>query len=412
MKVFKLFLTFLTAASFLTACNPLQRSGIYDEPYPVGTVQDGPGYDQENYRLPRENLDLQAVGALLERADNAEEFEYLLNDPENGVNNLDLNGDGYTDYISVREFGDQYDDERGFSLFDMFGPDLIQEIATIIFDRDNYNNDYNNGYYPGARVLLRGDEDLYGDNYYYETNWLDRTIPIVTWIFSNRDGSYNSPYYYENYPSYYEPYEIVETPVYRTRIEQYYTTPIFVQTTQPTVTEVKIVSPYKDKSLKKVYAKLPKMPKEQRAEFKRNNPGPPDFVREKQERTKDFSVKENKQFRENPNKFEKPERPQPMREKREKPNKQERMNVQRQNPVKFERPPQPARVERQNQPKFERRQPMRVERQNPVRMERPQPQQMKPQKQQNRPQPNGNGGGKGNGGGGNNRGGGKGKGKP
>jgi hypothetical protein len=430
MRVFKLFSIFFITALFLMACNKLQPDQVYNEPYQTGIVEDGPGYNEYESRLARENLDLRAVGELLEKAKTPEEFEYMLNDPQYGVNNLDLNNDGYADFISVREFDDRYDDQRGFSLFDMFGNDLIQEIATIIFNRDRYNNGY---YYPGSRVLIRGNENLYGDNSYYETNWLDRSVPFVTYVFSNRDDYYNSPYYYGNYPSYYEPYQVVEVPTYQTRIQQYYTQPVFVQTTQPTVSDIKIVSPYRDKSLNKVYNKLPKLPRDQQAQFRNNNPGPPDFVRERQEKMKDFPVKEEKQFNNNPNKFERREEikqeKQQNREWREKPNRQERDNVQQQNQQKFERQNQQRaerqmqaerqnqmRVERQNQQKVERQNQKQAERQQQqMRVERQPQQQMKPQKQENRPQPNGNGG-KGNGGG-NNRGnggggGGKGKGKP
>lgn len=369
MKVCKISLLFLISALFLTACSQNPADEIYDQPYQTGSVEGGLGYE-ENDRWARENLDLQAVGALLERAETAEEFEYRLN--TEGVSNLDLNDDGYADYISVREFDERDPDERGFSLFSMFGPELIQEIATIIFDRNGYND---NGYYPGARVLLRGDRDLYGDNYYYETNWRDRSLPIVNWLFSDRDDYYRSPYYYENYPNYYEPYQIVETNVYRTRIREYYAAPVFIRTAQPTITEIKIVSPYKDKSLKKAYSKLPKPTREQE-EFRRTNPGPPEFVREKQAKMKDFPVKDDKQFKDKPNRFEKPGKPEKsqMREPREKPNKPERVNFQSQKPAKVERP---------NREKFERPN-------------------MKPAKQENKPRSNGGGnkggGGKGKGG--------------
>lgn len=416
MRIFKLSILFIFAALFLAACNRLDTpEQVYNEPYQTGTVEEGFGFDDEEYA--RKNLDLQAVGTLLEKADSAEEFEYMLNDPEYGVNNLDLNDDGYVDYISVREFGNDQTDERGFSLFSQFGPELIQEIASIFFDRDRYDDGYQ--YYPGSRVLIRGDEDLYGDNYYYETNWLERTVPIVTWVFSDRQQVYNSPYYYEYYPDYYEPYQRVETVVYRERIEPYYATPVFVYTAQPTVSQIEIVSPYRNRSVKDVYQKLPKL-KPEKVKYQKN-PGPPEFVREKQAKMKEFrekrekmkDFKENRQFKENPNRpgkpeKVKPERPEQMREKREKPNKPERQNIERQNPVKFERPNQ------------QRPQQSKVERQKPMRMEQPRPQpQMKQQKQENRVQPNrggGNpnkGGGNPNKGGGNpNKGGGKGKGKP
>lgn len=373
MKVFKLSLLFFITALFITACNSNKSDrASYNEPYQTESAEVGPGFDEDD-SWAKDNLDLQGVGELLEKAKSAEEFEYLLNSKD-GVNNLDLNGDGYADYISVREFDDRYDNERGFSLFNMLGPDEIQEIATIIFDREGYN-------YPGARVLLTGNEQIYGDDYYYETNWRDRDLPIIDWLFSNRNDYYRSPYYYENYPDYYEPYRIVQTPVYRTRIEQYNVQPVFVQTAQPTIRQIKIKSPYKDKSLDKIYSKLAKPTKEQ-VKFIKNNPQPPKFVREKKEKMKDFSFRPDKPQRDNPNRFEKFDKPEKVKNERpqmrEKPNKPERVNIQPAKPAKFEKP------------------------------------NMKTPKQEKKERPNGNGqkNDGGNKGGGNKHGGGKGKGKP
>ncbi len=447
MRVFKLSFLFLSAALFLAGCTKSDVTDqIYNQqsqPYEIGRIEEG--FLEDDELIGRESLDLQALGAILERANNAEDFEYLLNS-DDGINNLDLNDDGYADYISVREFGNSYDDERGFSLFSMFGPELIQEIAQIIFDRDRYNDGYNDGYYPGSKILIRGNDYLYGDDYYYETNWNDRQVPIVDWVFSDRDNYYQSPYYYQNYPGYYEPYTIVETPVYLTRIEQYYYSPVFVQTAQPTVTEIRVESPYRDVSLSQAYMKLPKPERvqrqqqvlvernNQRAQFEREKPGKmKDFS--VKENNKDFSVKEDKRVNDNPNRAEKPEKIRnerqqqvrdQIRETREKPNKPERVERQQQQKVerqqpqqKFERQQQQKverqqqqRIERQPQQKFERQQQQRVERQPQQQMKQPRQQ----QKQENRVQQNG-GGGKQNGGGnnpggGNKGGGGKGKGKP
>ncbi len=215
----------------------------------------------------KDNFDLQRVGPILRRSRNVEEFERYLNE-DDGINNLDLNGDGYADYISVDEYG--YDDDpnqRGLSLYSRFGPDLVQEIARVIFYRDQPN-------YPGSRVMLYGDERIYGDNYYYESNWLDQTIGIVSALFGDRDP-YRSPYYYDNYPDWYEPYYIDETPVYRTRIERLYPEPVFVYTTQPTfIDRVRIRSPYDGKWMDRVYARLAKPTREQE-KFLKSNKVPP-----------------------------------------------------------------------------------------------------------------------------------------
>lgn len=331
MKFFKLSLITFAFAAVLTGCNTGQvQETSTVKSYPTEVAQNEI-VSNENPYWAKENLDLRAVGAMLEKADDAEEFEYLLNSDDNGVNNLDLNGDGYVDYIGVREYEDQSDDQRGFSLFSMFGPNEIQEIATLIFNRQGLNSN-------GARVLLSGNEQIYGDNNYYETNWVDRTVPIVSWLFNkNRDTNYQSPYYYENYPDNYETYQVTETPVYRTRIEQYVSQPVFIQTSNPSVTQIKIKSPYSGKSLDKIYSKLAKPTKEQ-MEFRQNNPNPPEFIKVKKDKRKDDSFKSDNQPKGNPNRFEKFEKDNNEKSfKKDKPSKIERGNINQPNPVQFEK---------------------------------------------------------------------------
>jgi hypothetical protein len=232
-------------------------------------VQQQPVYDTAVGDAPyddywaKDNFDLQRVGDLLERSSGPEEFERYLNRP-GGINNLDLNGDGYVDYVSVREFGDEDPYERGLSLYSQYGPDLIQEIATIFFYRDEPR-------YPGARILLRGDDRLYGDNVYYERNWLDRGLELVSFLFRDHDA-YRSPYYYDNYPQWYETYQVVETPVYRTRVVELYPQPVFVAVQSPEIVQkIKIKSPNNGLHLGQIKAKLVKPTKEQE-DFIRSNP--------------------------------------------------------------------------------------------------------------------------------------------
>ncbi|CAN5252743.1 hypothetical protein BH10ACI1_BH10ACI1_22530 [soil metagenome] len=285
MKFFKLSLITFTVTAFLMGCNKTQTDDTTFVNPNSSDVTENQNYSDEGTNFARENLDLQAVGNLLEKAKNAEEFEYLLNSTD-GVNNLDLNGDGYVDYLSVSEYDNSYDNQRGFTLFDRFGTDEIQEIARIIFDRDRPNA-------PGTRILLNGNEQLYGDNYNYETNWLDKSLAIADWAFGKRDSNYQSSYYYDNYPEDYAPYRVVETPLYRTRITEYYPQPVFVRTVNPTITQIKIKSPYYGKTSDKIFAKLTKPTKEQ-IDFRRKNPNKPQFVEVKNNRNNEFSSKNNK----------------------------------------------------------------------------------------------------------------------
>jgi hypothetical protein len=264
MSSIKLFASILSISLFMIGCNQQPQQEVA-ETFPYNApVEEG----QTDDYWAKDNLDLQRVGYLLEKSESPEEFERYLNEYD-GINNLDLNGDGYADYISVEEFGRRGDRERGLSLFSRFGPDLIQEIASVIFYRDDPNA-------RGARIQLRGNENIYGDNAYYETNWLDRSLGLVSTLFGAREP-YRSPYYYDNYPSYYEPYQIVETPIYQSRVVQLYPEPVFVYTTSPTI-RVNLSSPYEDRYVENVYARLAK-PTDRQKEFLKNNPVMPIQVR-------------------------------------------------------------------------------------------------------------------------------------
>ncbi|HQU92395.1 MAG TPA: hypothetical protein PLK77_08870 [Pyrinomonadaceae bacterium] len=263
-------ISILSGFGLLAACNQAEQPlppVANSQPVNANTMvaEDMPYDDTDPW--VKDNFDLQRAGELLRKSKSPAEFEAYLNEPD-GINNLDLNGDGYADYISVEEFEDRGDGQRGLSLFSRFGPDLIQNIASIFLYRDEPR-------YPGARVLLRGDDVLYGDNYYYETNWLDQTIGIASMLFGDHDR-YRSPYYYDHYPPNYVAYDVVETPYYRTRIERLWPEPIFVYTSAAPVyyERVKIKSPNNGRHLGQLYGRPMKPTKDQIA-FRRGNPGKP-----------------------------------------------------------------------------------------------------------------------------------------
>lgn len=274
MKIIKVVSTFLAIGVLLTSCNqnqqPPQAANANTNAANSNTMlaEDMP-YDESDPFI-KDNFDLQRVGDLVERSKSPAELEAYLNERD-GINNLDLNGDGYADYISVSEFDDRGDGQRGLSLFSRFGPDLIQEIATILFYRDEPR-------YPGARIMVRGDDRLYGDNYYYQANWLDRGLAIAGMLFGDHDR-YVSPYYYDRYPDDYVLYQVVDTPVYRTRIEGLYPNPFFVYTTAPEFYDrIKIKSPNNGLHLGWIYGRAMK-PTREWIEFRRKNPGKPAFVK-------------------------------------------------------------------------------------------------------------------------------------
>lgn len=255
------------ACVFAGGCNQQPQPVATTEPYPNNPSVANIAPEEWDY-WAKDNFDLQRLGPLIEKSRNTREFESYINERD-GINNLDLNGDGYVDYLSVDEYPDCNEYECGWSIYDAYGPDLRQEVGTVVFYRDEPR-------YPGARILVTGNDNLYGDNFYYETNWLDRTLNIVSALFAPRRQVYRSPYYYDYYPDDYVVYDVVETPLYTRRIEQLYPQPVFLYTTSPAIIEkVKIKSPNNGLHLGQIKAKLVKPTKEQ-AEFRKGNPGKPD----------------------------------------------------------------------------------------------------------------------------------------
>ncbi len=266
MKSNILFTITLTVILFIAGCNSAQNDETAASPtYP----NDAPVNETEDEYFARENLDLQAVGDIFRESESAEDFESRLNS-DNSVNNLDLNGDGYADYISINEYEDRDTGYRGFTLLDNFGNDSIQEIATIILDRT-----LNNG--RDSRLYIDGNDQIYGNDYVYRADWKDKTLDIVNWAFGNRKSYYQSPYYYGNYPDNYTSYQTIKTPVYKTRIRDNYAAPVFTKTDYNEIQNIKIKSKYKDKYYDKIYAKLAN-PNDAQKEFRKNYPKRPDFA--------------------------------------------------------------------------------------------------------------------------------------
>ncbi len=261
----KQFALLIAGGLLVASCNQSQPTSTApppSEPWQENTAQ-VEEVDPNEY-WAKDNLDLERVGNLLEKSESPQQFEQMLNDYE-GVNNLDLNDDGLADYVSVREFEDRDTNQRGLSLFSSFGPGLVQEVAQLFLYRDEPN-------YPGARMLVRGNDQIYGANQFYEGNWLDKALPIASMLFSDHQP-YSSPYYFDNYPSGYRTYSVVETPLYRERVVELYPRPALAYATAAPAywDKIKIKSPNNGLHLGQIKARL-KNPTKEQAEFYRNNP--------------------------------------------------------------------------------------------------------------------------------------------
>lgn len=181
-------------------------------------------WPEEYLGLPGDNLNLYAVMDLFQNSETLEGFERSLNDPERMINNLDLNGDNYVDYIMVTDYVDG--DDHTIVMSVALSARETQDVAVFTVEKLRRG---------AVRIQLIGDEALYGKNYivepiYGETpnpgytgtvktprvNVVHTTYyevaawPVVTYIYLPGYTVWRSSWYWGYYPVYWDPW----TPFY------------------------------------------------------------------------------------------------------------------------------------------------------------------------------------------------------
>jgi hypothetical protein len=163
--------------------------------------------------LPGDNLNLNGVLNIFQNSPTLETFEKNLNAKNSQVNNLDLNGDGRTDYIHV------IDNMNGSAHAIVLRVDVneteTQDVAVIEVEKDVNNQ---------VHVQIVGDEALYGKDYIVEPNqsslnpgygrnatenatyYSPDSWAIIGYMFAPRYIMYNSPYHWGYYPHYWRPW--------------------------------------------------------------------------------------------------------------------------------------------------------------------------------------------------------------
>jgi hypothetical protein len=101
--------------------------------------------------VPGDNFSLEGALELFKKSGSPEEFEKMLNSENSKVNNLDLNGDGYTDYIRVIDRNEG--NVHAFILQAMISERESQDVAVIELEK------LANG---KAVLQITGDADVYG----------------------------------------------------------------------------------------------------------------------------------------------------------------------------------------------------------------------------------------------------------
>jgi hypothetical protein len=133
--------------------------------------------------LPGDNFDLYGALELFKKSNSPEEFEKSLNSQNNGVNNLDLNGDHQTDYIRVID--KSQGDSHSLVLQDALSATEVQDVAVISMEKNNNQ----------IHVQIKGDEALYGKNYIIEPSDLSVNTPPAN---SQNPNTYNNNGYNNN----------------------------------------------------------------------------------------------------------------------------------------------------------------------------------------------------------------------
>ncbi|TDE41853.1 hypothetical protein E0I26_15810 [Flavobacterium rhamnosiphilum] len=175
--------------------------------------------------IPGDNLNLYAVLDIFQKSKTLEEFERAINDKDTNINNLDLNNDGYVDYIQVASYrdGDSYSivlrvavnriEYQDVAVIEVNKNRFGKVVIQIIGDEELYGEDYilepssGDDYTPNPGYL--GYERTYTGNYWngvlYVNNW-----PIIINLFSPSFVIYISPWHWGYYPSYWRAW----TPIY------------------------------------------------------------------------------------------------------------------------------------------------------------------------------------------------------
>ncbi len=149
-----------------------------------------------------EHLNLEAVASVFGDAKDLEDFERKLNDPELRISNLDLNNDGYVDYLRVVEYTEKH--THLIAIQAVLGEDIYQDVATIEVEKDNSGK---------VKVLVVGDVYMYGEDYIIEPVYVHTPVFFVS-FWRPYYRPYYSVYYWGYWPHYWHYWHPVHIDVY------------------------------------------------------------------------------------------------------------------------------------------------------------------------------------------------------
>ncbi len=170
--------------------------------------------------LPGDNFSLEGALELFKKSASPEEFEKHLNEEDSQVNNLDLNGDGETDYVKVID--QTMKGVHAFVLQVAVSETENQDIAVIELEKKGKEK---------VVAQIVGDEDMYGEQTIVEpteqvppnadTSQTQVVVNVWTWpsvryVYTPGYRVWVSPYRWRVYPGWWRPWRPIRHPIFYT----------------------------------------------------------------------------------------------------------------------------------------------------------------------------------------------------
>lgn len=200
--------------------------------------------------MPGDNFSLAGALNLLKESKNLADFERKLNTKKTGINNLDLDGDGKTDYIRVKD--QMAKNSHAIVLQVAVVKKEIKEMQDVALISIEKTGD------KKAFVQIKGNEMLYGDSAVFAPSEENKVAqasmipvaavvgvevnvwawPVIPVLFSPAYVVYESPVVLNIYPEWYEPWPPYPYGWYRREIAHQHRkkyAPVYVLTPTPAV---------------------------------------------------------------------------------------------------------------------------------------------------------------------------------
>lgn len=135
------------------------------------------------------DFDVNKLGDIVKTSTDPQVLEKAINDPNNKINNLDLDKDGKIDYVKVTEPG-----KNQLAVVDDVSPNQSVTVATINVTPTSDNS--------SADLNIQGNPTYVGDSYMYHSHFGLTDFLLLSYLM--RPHPYYMPmYHYGYYPSYY-----------------------------------------------------------------------------------------------------------------------------------------------------------------------------------------------------------------